>query len=69
MQADKHTAQPDVLQGQVQEMAARMAHLQSENVGTNAAQATGCQVCFHGCSLIISVWMCLEPLFQYLTVA
>ena len=46
MQAEKHTAQPDVLQEQVQEMAAHMAHLQPVNVDNNAAQATGCQVCF-----------------------
>lgn len=44
MQAEKHTAQPDVLQERVQEMAARMAHLQPKDVGTNAAQAIGCQV-------------------------
>ena len=58
MQAEKHIAQPDVLQEQLQTMAARMAHLQPENAGTNAAQATGCQVYIYMAALSSSVSGC-----------
>ena len=44
MQAEKYTAQLDGPQEQRQTMAARMAHLQPENMGTSAAQRVSRQV-------------------------
>ena len=55
MQAEKHTARLGGPQEERQTMAARMAHLQPENMGTSAAQPVGRQVQLLTCPSSVDV--------------